>query len=417
LIGRIGLCLLALAVVARSADAEPVPARETLAHALCSALASAVDAAGGDKAGPVFLVSYAPGPYRQDLPPALRQSAFTYDNALAAIALSACGGRERARRIGDALLHALAQDRTFRDGRIRNAYRAGPLDAGPPALPGWWDARQNLWAEDAYQDGTATGNVAWAALALLTLDQDAPDRRYRAGAERMLGWIIANTRDERAPAGFSGGFDGFDPSQTKLDWKSTEHNLDIHAVAAWLGRLNGSAESREAARLARGFLDAAFAEGPGLFRLGTRPDGRLQTLDHLALDTQLWPLLGVATPPGAWRRAVAGAQERLAVPGGFDFNEDRDGLWVEGTAQAALTLRALGRIEDARPLLATLSGQIAPSGYLFAAREPRITTGIAVGPASTGPDFFYHRRPHLGATAWGALAALGWNPFTGRSVD
>ena len=121
--------------------------------------------------------------------------------------------------------------------------------------------------------------------------------------------------------------------------------------------------------------------------------------------------------PASWRRAVSGAQDRLAVPGGFDFNEDRDGLWVEGTAQAALTLKALGRAGEANPLLETLGGQISPSGYLFAAREPRITTGIAIGPASTEPDFFYHRRPHLGATAWGALAALGWNPFTGRRVE
>lgn len=417
MIGRVALSLLTLVVMARLAEAKPEVGEGPLARTLCAALASAVDAVGGMKAGPVFLVSYRPGPDQQELPPALRQSAFTYDNALAAIALTACGAREPARRIGDALLQALDQDRTFHDGRVRNAYRAGLLEAGPPALPGWWDTRQKLWAEDAYQDGTATGNVAWAALALLTLDQGAPDRRYRAGAERMLGWITANTRDQREPAGFSGGVDGFDPSQTKLQWKSTEHNLDVHALAAWLLRLNGSAESAEATRIARGFLDAAFAQGRGLFRLGTRPDGSLQPLEHLALDTQLWPLLGVATPPDTWRRTIAGAQERLAVPGGFDFNEDRDGLWVEGTAQAALTLKALGRTEDARSLVATLSGQISPSGYLFAAREPRITTGIAIGPASPEPDFFYHRRPHLGATAWGALVALGWNPFTGRSVD
>ncbi|MEA1832521.1 hypothetical protein U8607_10540 [Methylobacterium durans] len=417
MIGRIALGCLALVAVTRAADAAPTPPREALAHRLCTALGSAVDAAGDERAGPVFLVSYAPGPDGQELPPALRQSAFTYDNALAAIALTACGARERARRIGDALLQAVDRDRTFHDGRVRNAYRAGPLEAGPPALPGWWDARQNLWAEDPYQDGTATGNVAWAALALLTLDHGAPDRRYRAGAERMLGWITANARDEREPAGFSGGVDGFDPSQTKLRWKSTEHNLDVHAVAAWLARLTGDGASADAAKIARGFLDAAFAEGPGLFRLGTQPDGGLQNLEHLALDTQLWPLLGVASPPDAWRRAVSGAHERLAVPGGFDFNEDRDGLWVEGTAQAALTLKAIGRADEARVLLATLAGQLSPSGYLFAAREPRITTGIAIGPASTEPDFFYHRRPHLGATAWGALAALGWNPFTGRSVD
>lgn len=48
---------------------------------------------------------------------------------------------------------------------------------------------------------------------------------------------------------------------------------------------------------------------------------------------------------------------------------------------------------------------------MFATREPRITTGLAIGPASTSADAYYYRRPHLGATAWAALAALQRNPF------
>lgn len=386
----------------------------SLAHTLCRSLSTAVDAAG---TGSVFVASYRPGPGETELPAPLRGSAFTYDNALAAIALTACGEVGRARRIGDALLGALTRDRTFSDGRIRNAYRAGPVPEGPVDLPGWWDEKRNLWAEDAYQDGTATGNVAWAALALLTLDAVAPEGGYRAGARRMLVWIADQTADPRDPKGYSGGVDGFDPSQTRLTWKSTEHNLDVHAVAAWLHRLDGGPEEARIAGIARGFLDAAYAPEPGVFRLGTTPEGRLQPTTHIALDTQLWPLIGVADAPEAWRQALAFAERRLATRDGFDFNEDRDGLWVEGTAQAALTYRTLGRKAEAERLLATLGRQVAPSGFLFATDVAHLTTGIAIGPASAGPDFFYFRRPHLGATAWGVLAAQGWNPFTGRRVE
>jgi hypothetical protein len=406
----------AAAAMLAAGAASAAPTRHAVADPLCAALMAAVDTQDSGSQ-PVFLASYRPGPSETELEPALRQSAFTYDNALVAIALTACGDVGRARRIGDALLHALDHDRSFHDGRLRNAYRAGRLGSGPPALPGWWDARQGLWAEDSYQDGTATGNVAWAALALLTLDQATGQRTYREGAKRLLGWIDAHAYDPREPTGYSGGVDGFDPSQTKLTWKSTEHNLDVHAVAAWLSRLEGRSADADIARTARGFLDAVFVAEPGLFRLGTQPDSRLQPTDHVALDTQLWPLIGVADPPDAWRRAMAFAQRNLAVPGGFDFNEDRDGLWVEGTAQAALTLRALGQATAATKLLDGLAAEISPSGLLFASREPRITTGIAIGPASTEPDFFYYRRPHIGATAWGALAALGWNAFSGRSVE
>ncbi len=389
-------------------------AQGTLTRSLCGSLGRAVDAAG---AGPVFVASYRPGPTETDLPSPLRGSAFTYDNALTAIALQACGDLPRARRIGDALLHALGHDRTFTDGRIRNAYRAGPVPEGAALLPGWWDARQKLWAEDAYQDGTATGNVAWAALALLNLDGSVPDAGYRAGARRMLDWITTNATDARALEGFAGGRDGFDQAQTVLAWKSTEHNLDVHAVAAWLYRLEGRPEDARTASTARRFLDAVYASGPGVFRLGTTPEGQLQPTDHIALDTQLWPLIGVADAPAAWQRSVAYAEAHLAAAGGFDFNEDRDGLWVEGTAQAALTYRALSRTADAERLLGTIARQISPSGLLFATDVPRLTTGIRIGPASTENDFFYFRRPHLGATAWGVLAATGWNPFTGRKPE
>jgi hypothetical protein len=394
--------------------AEDATGISLLAQTLCRSLSEAVDASG---TGPVFVASYRPGPDETELSAPLRSSAFTYDNALAAIALAACGEVDRARRIGDALLAALSRDRSFSDGRVRNAYRAGPVGPGPLALPGWWDAKQTLWAEDAYQDGTATGNVAWAALALLNLDAVAPSGGYRTGARRLLAWIASQTTDAREPKGYSGGVDGFDPSQTRLTWKSTEHNLDVHAVAAWLHRLDGGAEDAAIAATARSFLDAVYAPDPGVFRLGTTPQGNVQPTTHIALDTQLWPLIGVIDSPESWRRALDFAERNLATRGGFDFNEDRDGLWVEGTAQAALTVRALGRHAEAERLLTTLAGQISPSGFLFATDVARLTTGIAIGPASTGPDFYYFRRPHLGATAWGVLAARGWNPFTGRGVE
>ncbi|MGH1589752.1 hypothetical protein ACRBEV_17115 [Methylobacterium phyllosphaerae] len=300
---------------------------------------------------------------------------------------------------------------------MRNAYRAGPVGGGAPALPGWWDAEQKLWAEDAYQDGTATGNVAWAALALLTLDAAAPKTDYRAGAAQILGWIAANTADRRSPAGFSGGVDGFDPVQTRLAWKSTEHNLDVYAVANWLHRLGGRPEDARVALEARNFLDAVFVTDQGGFRLGTKPDGTLQPLDQVALDTQLWPQLGVTDAPASWRRALAFATHKMALPGGFDFNSDRDGVWVEGTAQAALTLRTLDEYERASHLLDQLQHEVAPSGYLYASSIPRLTTGLPIGPASPGNDFYYFRRPHLGATAWAVLAGIGWNPFTGQTGD
>ena len=81
-------------------------------------------------------------------------------------------------------------------------------------MPGWWDETQKIWAEDPAQDGTSTGNVAWAALALLTLHEATRQPSYLVAAERLIDWVIANVNSGR---GFRGGFHGYDPQQVKLD--------------------------------------------------------------------------------------------------------------------------------------------------------------------------------------------------------
>jgi hypothetical protein len=50
----------------------------------------------------------------------------------------------------------------------------------------------------------------------------------------------------------------------------------------------------------------------------------------LALDTQLWPHLAIMDAPTEWRRSMTCIEARMSVPGGYDFNDDRDGLWIEG---------------------------------------------------------------------------------------
>ncbi len=83
-----------LSVAARPASAAALP--------YCRALAHAADAAAPN--GPVFIRSYEPGPGETDLPGPLKTSAFAYDNALASIALTACGDVAEGARIADAFV-------------------------------------------------------------------------------------------------------------------------------------------------------------------------------------------------------------------------------------------------------------------------------------------------------------------------
>src|SRR5260221_5016197 len=377
----------------------------------CAPLAAAVtsQAAG---ANAVFVRSYEHGENETSLPAGLASTAFVYDNALAVIARVACGNVTSATTIGNALSLAVRNDRSFSDGRVRNAYRPGPVGDGAPALPGWWDDKQKIWAEDPAQDGTSTGNVAWAALALLTLHQATKQQSFLVDAQHLIDWVIANLSSGN---GFRGGFHGYDPQQVPLTWISTEHNVDVYAAATWLFRLTGERKYADAASQARRFLERTFDVDH--FLLGTKPDGSLGDSGILALDVQLWPWMAIPDAPAQWRSALNFAATHLAVEDGFDFNVDRDGLWVEGTAQASLAYRIACDPRRSAPLLTTLEADRSPSGFLNATRAGRVSTGLSLDPTKTEADFFYFRRPHLGATAWATLAALAWDPFTGRRVE
>jgi hypothetical protein len=385
---------LTLAATAAARDAGAVAQRS------CAALGRRVDEVPGRE--PLLLRSYDDaGGAGEPAQPPLKTAAFSYDNALAVIALLACDRRAEAVRVGEALRRAAL------DKRLRNAYRAGVVAVKP--LPnGWWDAANARWAEDPYQAGTATGNVAWTALALLALDDATADRRWREAAEALARWAAANAADDRRD-GFTGGVEGFDADARELAWKSTEHNIDLAALFAWL---DGPAPARwrADAQRARRFVDTQWDRASGHFFVGTLPDGTTPNRTTSALDVQLWAQL-LPDAPAEWRSALAYVEREHRVAGGFDFNADRDGLWLEGTAQAALIYRLWGRDREAAALLATIAGQFARGGYVYATREPRISTGLALGSASATADFYYFRRPHLAATAWAALAATGRNPF------
>lgn len=404
---RIILGLVAVLALPRLAAADSAA---SLSATICGVLKSRVDAIAGD--GPVFLRSYdAASGSGAGTEPALN-GAFTYDNALAVIALRACGDIAGARRIADALWLAAGSDRSYEPGRLRNVYRPGPVTATPVAPMGWWNAKEGRWNEDPYEVGSATGNLAWAGLALLTLGDATHDPRYAAGAETTARWIVDHAG---AGAGFTGGLYGYDDAPQKLGWKSTEHNTDLVALFDWLARLQPDAGWQGQAAKARSFVAAQWDGKHARFIVGTLPDGVTPNLRNSGLDAQLWPMLLDDAAP-EWSAAIAWVEAHYAVGDGFDFNDDRDGIWLEGTAQAALAYRALGAERKAERRLAWLAKEISPGGLLWATDQARITTGLALSPQSTRDDFYYYRLPHLGATAWAALAATGWNPFTGARV-
>lgn len=389
-------------------------------NSYCSAIASRLPA-GGEAA---FLVSYEAAPDGAPLDPSLGNAAFVYDNALAAIALAACGDVVAARRVADAIVIAQSKDRFYTDGRIRNAYRAGVVET-PALLPGWWSDAEQRWLEEPSQAGTSMGNVGWAALALLNVHAVTGEEAYRTAAGQVMAWVAA-----RGPAswdlpaiqaGYPGGAFGHEPEPVEFAWRSTEHNIDLSAAFSWLAKL-ARERSEEVvtwegnATATRAFVGAMWNEADGRFAIGTDSAQASLISTRAGLDAQLWSVLAFADAPATWHRALTWAEGHYGVENGFDFNDDRDGIWLEGTAQAALLYRELGQTEKATAALAVIAGQRAPSGFVYATNRDALTTGLAVSPDSGDADFVYRRWPHLGATAWAALAVEGWNPFLGRST-
>jgi len=347
-----------------------------------------------------------------ELPKALQNTAYVYDNALAAMAFLACGQVDRAKSIGDALITVGQNDRYYTDGRIRNAYRSGPVGE-KAALPGWWDDGTKSWVEDEYQVSTASGNVAWAALALLQLHNNTKDPKYLEGAERLGSWLEQlDGRDGDHP-GVAGGYYGFEPNASRIEWKSTEHNIDTVAVSQWLWMATEDPKWQRLAQNTLRFISTMHDDRDG-FLIGTDVRGQAVHSNDLWLDVQIWPLLAVpkAQRPVSWNSAMRLIDSRLAVPGGYDFNGDRDGLWVEGTAQAALMFSLEGESKRASALIGSISLHIDPeSGWLDATPNEQLTTGLTIDAMGQGGAFIYHHWPHLGATAWAVLAAMDFNPF------
>ncbi|AYG70090.1 MULTISPECIES: hypothetical protein [unclassified Rhizobium] len=396
----------------RAGDEDP---HAKLAAKLCDGLAARMT---GDPAQPFIFRSFEPFDQNSTLHPALENSGFTYDNALAVMALYACGRRPEAKRVADALVLALYTDRHYRDGRLRNAYRSGIVivSANGMLLPGYWSTANNAWLEDGYQVGSATGSTAWGALALLTAYDETNDPAYLDSARTVMAWVDENTEDPDN-VGYFGGFFGGEPTPDRMTWKSTEHNLDVYAANRWLAGLDPSGDWKRHAELARLFLDAMWDEPAGHFYIGSVPGSNAPNTGTSGLDSELWPLIAVPAYADKARRVLEWTERNHGVAGGFDFNEDRDGIWLEGTAQAALVFRLVGQEDKAGPLFDTISTQIAPDGLVYATNQEQLSTGLQVGPTSDLGDFKYYRLPHIGATAWAVLAGLKHNPFLWKAAQ
>jgi hypothetical protein len=266
------------------------------------------------------------------------------------------------------------------------------------------------------QVGTYTGNAAWALLALLAAHETGGGSQYLEAATRLGSWIVTNCRTGGVRGGYSGGVEGWEPGpgstgQTRLFYRSTEHNLDLFAAFSRLAALTGDPTWSERAAHARTFVESMWNATGGHFWTGTQGesegDDRINDI-VVPLDAQSWSLLAIYE----WLadtdrlRAVAYAESHCAVGDGFDFDSDQEGVWIEGTAQMGVVYRALGRQTALETLMAALETHRNSTGGFPATDLAELHAGPTASPWWT-----YYHRLHVGATGWVGMAECGVNPF------
>ncbi len=366
----------------------------------------------------------------------LTDVAFTYDNALAIIALLRAGEGASARALGDGLLYAQTHDETFTDGRLRQAYHADDFILA------------NGNAHFAYEFGlvgTAVGDMAWAGIALAQLARSTGIARYRTGAVRIAQWIQDNTYSTAGLGGYT--FGATAGLETR---KSTEHNIDVAGFFRLIQTLTGDRVWRDRSDHAWAFVESVWNDADGFFWTGTEEDGatinKLGT--QLPLDPQTWSWLvrrqrayapaldwaatNLATTdtPQRLNSALTGNQKvtGVAFASGslqadtsaqidqYNPKPDSGAVWFEGSAQLALALairNGKGDKASAQDLLKACiwAQDELGDGQLFNAK--RIEGGVvaASSPLQTGFGFGYYPNLHVGATSWFVFAGTGVNPY------
>src|SRR5262249_20865697 len=161
-----------------------------------------------------------------------------------------------------AFVYAADHDRTYSDGRIRDAYMAGDI-----ALPPGWTPNGRLGTvpvsgfyrnesfTEVEQGGVSVGNDACVMIALLRLYDSTRDVRYLHAAMRLGDLSRGSRNDTGTYKGFQGGLDNPESqSPARREWASAEHNIDVYAAFMHLFWISGESKWRTDALHARNFV-------------------------------------------------------------------------------------------------------------------------------------------------------------------
>jgi len=360
----------------------------------------------------------------------LKNRSDTYDNSLKLLTDLALFNKtldstylNDAKLIGNAFIFAMENDRFFQDKRLRNSYMGGEIANYDHTvrIPGWWDDTAKMWYEDISCVSTSTGNIAWAGLALISLFGITNDIKYQKASENLAIWCLKNVSTSN---GFTGGFTGWgETGQDTIRCKSTEHNIDLYALFKRLYQNTSNVEYKNAALNAKNFVLSMWNSEENYFWTGTVDDGLTINKTNLPLDIQAWYIMAFQDSTSIYSSGIDWANENCYLENyvspnydepltGYDFNTDLDGIWFEGSSQAVLANKMKGNMSFVNPTLQSI--KYVQKNHTDKSYFNVNYKGIVAADhdhVSTGFEWEYNNRLHIGATSWFIFADLGVNPY------
>ncbi len=290
--------------------------------------------------------------------------AYTYDNALAALAFISTGNLA----LAGSILDAYATIGPEPDGGFLHRYRAS--DGGPA------------------NGLEVVGHNAYLLQAMALYSLERGDSTYEGLATNLADYLLAH---QDVDGGLFGRF--------SVTWKSTEHNLAAYSAIHNMAVVFGLPRYEDFAQAVRAFIEAECWDEVRFF---TGENDPMIVTDVQALGTMI---LGPGFASGSYwvedwtltTRRYHGQQVT-----GFDLNIDRDTVWTEGTLQQAMAFLLAGDLARADGYMTEAEKLFRPSGAFLEASN--------VGTTGFGENF--RRWQAVAPTAWYVLLANQDNVLT-----
>lgn len=327
--------------------------------------------------------------------------AYTYDQALAAIAFAHAGNSQDARRILAAM-----RDLQNADG----SWHAGYTTTGA-----------------VVSDALASGHIAWMALALNYFEAATNDTLFLPAKRKAL--TLLKGRMDTNPSNQTYGSIRFGASDTRV---STEHNHDAYAVFKGAAQLEGNLSRRqEYSDLSRRILDYLRTEmwAPSLTSNG-RHDVNVFWTGYgdfsWCTDPQTWGVLSLGAqgpgnepfsrsldwlyqnPSGSTRYQMDFSPTVLNVDGFGFCTAPPNFIWIEGTEGAACAYFTANSPARGEYFHAQMDRVKSPNGGL-----PYSFSEVNPGSLRDMDNWRYNS---VAGTAWFYFAKNTVNPFTIEGV-